>query len=208
MKKLLLTIIWSLASIIILANDKLTEDEKKAITNQIEHVVDAFTTHLEYIADKKDSDEELKDYHIEASMDLFIGRGEKSYDKDGNVKIPAPLIQVSNAYSQSITSYLIRPYLQTVKHMKYTQVTYKNSKAYVVSDLKPTGRDCEYTTTLAVLQLFIGDKGDGVKYVDTTDKIYNVYVFCTRSGNGVIRWNVKIGDVTVQQTQIGNHYNQ
>lgn len=206
MKKYIICILSAIFCTTMFAQSSILEQEvNESIKKQARHVVDAFTTHLEYIAETSKSDS-IKDYHIDAALDLFIGKGNATIDKDGDT-IPAPIIEVSsvNRPNEKVP-YLIKPYLKRMKKLQYTKVILKTSSSYCVSELQPTGQDCEYEAVLSVKQLFIGMRGEVTVYIDTTTKNFHVHIKCIK-GSNVVRWQILLGNVLVYQTERGDTMN-
>ncbi len=201
MKKNIVFILLLISCSIVAQQSQLDKDVEQAIKNQARHVVDAFTTHLEYISDKQHPDS-IKDYHIEASLDLFIARGNATLDENGNIITPAPIMEVSSVNSNKKDEYLVPIYLRRMKKLQYSKVILKTSSSYCVGELHPTGNDCEYETVLTVRQLFIGKNGDVTVYSDVTTKQYHVHIKCIR-GAEVTRWQILLGDVRVETTLRG-----
>ena len=88
MKRVLLSVaVIVFGSHLLLADDfindpNLEREVRETINTQCEHQVKAFTKHLAFIA-KKENPDSIKDYHIDACMDLFVGRGDNTLDDEG-----------------------------------------------------------------------------------------------------------------------------
>ena len=112
-------------------NDPNLEIEvNETINQQCLHKVKALTDHFAKIAKKEEADS-IKDYHIEACLDLFIGRGYDTKDEDGNVIFPAPRIEVSSLSTGKTNSYFIKNYLVRLKGLQYSKIVFKTSKCYL-----------------------------------------------------------------------------
>lgn len=167
----------------------------KTINEQCVHKVKALTDHFAKIAKKEESDE-IKDYHIEACLDLFIGRGEDTKDADGNVIFPAPRIEVSSIATGRVNSFFIKSYLQRLKGLQYSKIIFKTSKIYLAGDgIKKIGENL-YSATVTFYQVFVGYKGDFIVYKDVTSKTVKVIIEKDNFG----RFDVLLGDIKVDQT--------
>lgn len=167
-------------------NDPNLEREvRETISTQCEHQVKAFTGHLAFIA-KKENPDSIKDYHIEACMDLFVGRGDNTLDDEGNVIIPAPRIEVTSVTRQTKNSYFIRKYLERLKKLEYSKIVFKSSKCYIADGGIKKVRTGEYVATVSFYQIFQGYKGDLLVYKDKTEKRVTVHIKRNASGNFTI----------------------
>lgn len=181
-------------------NDPNLEREvRKTINILCEHQVKAFTGHLAFIA-KKENPDSIKDYHIEACMDLFVGRGDNTLDDEGNVIIPAPRIEVTSVTRQMKNSYFIRKYLERLKNLEYSKIVFKCSKCYIVDGgIKKVGNGTgEYVATVSFYQVFQGYKGDLLVYKDKTEKRVTVHIKRNASGN----FTILLGDVKADNCPI------
>lgn len=116
-------IICSLTSIFA-QNTVSLKDAEKDLEKRCKETVDAYTYHVEYIADKHNSDK-VKDDHIKTALEYFVGNGEgiKILDANGNpvmedgaykFKIYPPKIEITSRYRPT-TKVRINTYLQRVK---------------------------------------------------------------------------------------------
>lgn len=168
---------------------------RETINQQCIHKVKAFTDHLAKIARKEEADS-IKDYHIEACLDLFIGGGNDVKDNDGNVIFPAPMIEVSSLSTGSINPYYIKNYLVRLKEVQYTKVVFKNSSCYLAEGgIKKIGEN-RYSAAVSFYQVFVGYQDNWIVYRDKTKK--TVQVFIERDNLG--RFDVLLGDIKVEQT--------
>lgn len=168
---------------------------RETIKEQCIHKVKAFTDHLAKIATKIEADS-IKDWHIEACMDLFVGRGHDTKDDEGNVIIPAPRIEVSSLATGKKNSYLIKNYLERLKGLEYTKIVFKTSKCYLADGGIKAIDENRWTATVTYYQVFMGYKGDLIVYKDRTQKSAKIII--TRDSLG--RFDVLLGDITVDST--------
>lgn len=168
----------------------------ETINTQCAHQVKAFTKHLGFIA-RKENPDSIKDYHIDACMDLFVGRGDNTYDNEGNVIIYAPRIEVSSIARGTTNSYFIRKYLERLKDIQYTKIIFKSSKCYLADGGIKKVTENEYVATVSFYQVFQGYKGDLIVYRDKTKKSVTVHIKREASGH----FSVLLGDVKVDSTQ-------
>lgn len=176
-------------------NPNLEIEVRESINEQCIHKVKAFTDHLAKIATKVEADS-IKDWHIEACMDLFVGRGYDTKDEDGNVIIPAPRIQVSSLATGRTNSYLIKNYLERLKGLEYTKIVFKTSKCYLADGGIKKIDENKWTATVSFYQVFMGYKGDLIVYKDKTQKSVKIFIDVDSYG----RFDVLLGDITVDQT--------
>lgn len=169
---------------------------KETIEKACVHKVKALTDHFAKIAEKEESDE-VKDYHIEACLDLFMGRGNDTKDDDGNIIFPAPRIEVSSLATGSVNSYFIKNYLVRLKGLQYSKVVFKNSSCYLAEGGIKKVAENQYSAAVSFYQVFIGYKGDLIVYRDKTKK--TVKVLIERDNLG--RYEVLLGDIKVDQTE-------
>ena len=196
MKRVLLIVaVIVFGSYYLLADDfvndpNLEREVRETINTQCEHQVKAFTKHLAFIA-KKENPDSIKDYHIDACMDLFVGRGDNTLDDEGNVIIPAPRIEVTSVSRQTKNSYFIRKYLERLKGLQYSKIVFKSSKCYIADGgIREISED-EYVATVSFYQVFQGYKGDLLVYKDKTEKRVTVHIKRNASGN----FTILLGDV-------------
>lgn len=199
MKKMILCAILFTISLcsnyIVAQNDGLEIEVRETINQQCVHKVKALTDHFAKIAMKEEADS-IKDYHIEACMDLFIGRGNDTKDDEGNIIFPAPRIEVSSLSSGKVNSYFIKNYLVRLKKLQYSRIIFKTSECYLAEGgVKKVGENL-YSATVSFYQVFIGYKGDMIVYRDKTKK--TVKVFIERDNLG--RFDILLGDIKVDQT--------
>ena len=137
MKKTLITLAILSSSIMLYANinknDSIVKEIEETLLSQCEHQVKAFTHHLAFIA-KKEIPDSIKDYHIEACHDLFIGKGKQittiSLSNKDNFIIPTPIVKVVNMTDSSTTCYSIKSYLKNLKHRPPMQ-NFESAEVYV-----------------------------------------------------------------------------
>ncbi|MBR1787100.1 MAG: hypothetical protein IJ756_08105 [Paludibacteraceae bacterium] len=197
MKKLLF-IAALFCSVTLFATDVLDDpnmeiEVRETINKQCVHQVKAFTKHLGFIANKSNPDS-IKEYHIEASMDLFVGHGDDTKDDEGNVIIPAPRIEVASMTTGKKNSYFIKQYLVRLKDLAYTKIVFQSSKCYLADGGIRKVAENEYVATVTFYQVFIGYKGDYIVYRDKTEKRVTVHVKKEPTGD----FTVLLGDISIQ----------
>lgn len=182
-------------SYIFAQNNDLEIEVRETINQQCVHKVKALTDHFAKIAKKEESDD-IKDYHIEACLDLFIGGGNDTKDDDGNVVFPAPRIEVSSLATGKINSYFIKNYLMRLKSLQYSKIVFKTSECYLAEGgIKKIGEN-QYSAIVSFYQVFIGYNGDMLVYRDKTKKTVKVLIQKDNLG----RFDVLLGDIKVDQT--------
>lgn len=171
---------------------------RETIKQQCIHKVRALTDHFAKIAMKNEADS-IKDYHIEACMDLFVGRGNDTKDDEGNVIIPAPRIEVSSRSTGQVNSYFIRNYLIRIKNRSYTKIVFKTSDCFVVGeDVKKIGEN-RYSAAVSFYQVFIGYNGDMVVTRNETKKTVEVIIERNNYGSGIFVFEIRLGNIKVDQ---------
>ena len=175
----------------------LPSEVEETIKQQCIHKVRVLTDHFDKITSKVEADS-IKDYHIDACLDLFIGRGNDTKDYEGNVIIPAPKAEVFLEGRHNI--YPLKSYLKRLKTMGYYKIIVKNSYCYYVNpkSLKKVG-DNQYSAIVTVYKVNIGNKGDLIVYRDKTMKSVQIILENTQT-----RFNVFLGDISVDQTESTN----
>lgn len=168
---------------------------EEAIKQQCIHKVKALTDHFAKIA-KKEEPDNIKDYHIEACLDLFIGGGNDVKDSEGNIIFPAPRIEVSSLATGRINSYFIKNYLLRLKGLEYSKIVFKSSSCYLADGgIKKVGEN-QYSAAVSFYQVFIGYTGEVAVYRDKTKKTVKVLIEKDNLG----RYDVLLGDIKVDQT--------
>lgn len=198
MKKIIICLlfgVWFCQNNIIAQNNDLEVEVRETINQQCIHKVKALTDHFAKIAKKEESDE-IKDYHIEACLDLFIGGGNDTKDNAGNVIFPAPRIEVSSLATGKTNSYFIRNYLERLKSLQYSKIVFKTSKCYLAEGGIKKIAENQYSATVSFYQVFIGYNGDFIVYSDKTKKTVKVIIEKDNLG----RFDVLLGDIKVDQT--------
>ena len=200
MKKLF-TLLAVLVSICAGAQTGLTAEVELALKQQAMAKVDQLTNHFSFISSKKYAND-VKDYHVRAALNLFLGGGHDYQDQYGNV-LPAPRMQVSkldrSTGNVTFKEYPVRTYLSNLKYLNYDEVTITNSKSSFISSLQKVS-DTEYMAVLSWVQIFVGKQKDMVVYRDRTSK--NIVVKMTKKNYaGIERWEVLLGDTTVKVTE-------
>lgn len=200
-------LIYSLLSVLMcnyqisaqISDPNLEIEIKETISKACIHKVKALTDHFAKIAEKKESDD-VKDYHIEACLDLFMGRGNDTKDDDGNLIFPAPRIEVSSLATGSVNSYFIKNYLVRLKGLQYSKIVFKNSACYLAEGGIKKVNENQYSTIVSFYQVFIGYNGDLIVYRDKTQKTVKVLIEKDNLG----RYEIYLGDIKVVQTDDTN----
>ena len=172
-------------------NDSIVLEIEETLRTQCKHQVKALNVHMGHIA-RKEYPDSIKDYHIEACLDLFISCGENSTDDEGNIIIPAPRIEITDKYRGTKNAYFIRKYLERLKNIEYTKVIFNSSKCYLPDGGIKQVKENEYVATVIFYQIMIGYKGEII--VDPPG--YNEYratVHIKRKGEG--HFDVLLGDI-------------
>ena len=180
----------------------LTNEVKETLKQQARVKVDELTNHISFIMQKSGYGNDIKDFHIQAALNLFLGKGKSYSDKYGNVQ-PAPRMQVSSINREtgavSVRDFPVSTYLSNLKYLSYDQVEITNSRSTFIDDLHKVGND-EYEAVLSWVQIFIGKNGDVVIYKDRTKK--NIVVRMQKKNyGGIVRWDVLLGDTTAAVTE-------
>ena len=202
MKKLTLLLLGALLCTGVKAQtNDLTKDVQEALMMQARIKVDELTNHISFIMSKK-YDNNVKDHHIKAALNLFVGMGGPYTDVFGNLQ-PAPRMQVSSINRSTghvrLKEYQVSDYLSNLKYLSYDSIEIKNSKSTYISQLHKVGTD-EYQAVLSWVQVFIGKSNDMIVYKDTTKK--NIIVRMSRKNyGGFERWDVLLGDTTAAVTE-------
>ena len=201
MKKLLTFLFVILIGIPVCAQT-LSKEVEEELKRQAMVRLDELTSHLSFVMSKNGYDNTVKDYHINAALNLFIGKGKSYKDKWGNQQ-PAARMQVSSLNmgtgAVSVKEYPVSTYLNNLKYLQYDEIRITNSKSTCIGDLYKVGED-EWEAVVSWVQVFVGKRGDMTVYKDTTTK--NMVVRMHRKDyEGIVRWSVLLGDTTVAVTQ-------
>ena len=180
----------------------LTAEVQEVLKQQAAAKVNELTDHISFVMRKSGYDDTVKEYHIKAAKQLFVGVGKAYEDRYGNLQ-PAPRMQVSSINrstgSVSVKEYQVANYLNNLKYLSYDTIEVTNSKSTFISNLHKLDTD-EYEAVLSWVQIFIGKRNDMVVYKDRTKK--NIVVRMQRKNyGGVERWEVLLGDTTVSVTE-------
>ena len=180
----------------------LTAEVQEVLKQQAAAKVNELTDHISFVMRKSGYDDTVKDYHIKAAKQLFVGGGKAYEDRYGNLQ-PAPRMQVSSidrsTGSVSVEEYQVANYLNNLKYLSYDTIEVTNSKSTFISNLHKLDTD-EYEAVLSWVQIFIGKRNDMVIYKDRTKK--NIVVRMQRKNyGGVERWEILLGDTTVSVTE-------
>lgn len=186
-----------------------TEDITRDLKQRCKETVNAYTYHVEYIADKKNSDK-VKDDHIIAALEYFIGKGDgiKLLDDYGNpvmedgaykFVINPPRIEITSRYRKEPRRPYIKTYLRSLKTLPYEKISISSSEAYFVSDLQQIDEN-EYKAVLAYCQVFIGSNGD-FTITDIDRKRAEMRITKVDYGDGKVRWKVEIGNIYAQSIE-------
>lgn len=180
----------------------LTAEVQEVLKQQAAAKVNELTDHISFVMRKSGYDDTVKDYHIQAAKQLFVGGGKAYEDRYGNLQ-SAPRMQVSSINrstgSVSVKEYQVANYLNNLKYLSYDTIEVTNSKSTFISNLHKLDTD-EYEAVLSWVQIFIGKRNDMVIYKDRTKK--NIVVRMQRKNyGGVERWEILLGDTTVSVTE-------
>ena len=93
---------------------------EETLKQQCLHKVRALTMSFDRIASKMVEDS-IKNYYINYALDLFIGSGDGIKDRDNNVVISAPKVEVRSLRRNNL-SYPIKNYLKRLKSLSQDEV--------------------------------------------------------------------------------------
>lgn len=180
----------------------LTATEKETLKRAAQIKVDELTNHISFIMRKSEYPDDVKNRHIKAALNLFMGKGKEYQDIYGNTK-PAPQMEVSSIDRSSgrvsKQSYPVSLYLQNIKHLNYDSIEVTSSKSSFYGDIHKISEN-EYEAVLTFVQIFKGRMGDVDVYVDRTQKAVKVRM--TRIPyEDSSRWEILLGDTTVMVTE-------
>lgn len=172
-------------------NDSIVKEIEETLRTQCKHQVKALNVHMGHIA-RKEYPDSIKDYHIEACLDLFISCGENTTDDEGNIIIPAPRIEITDKYRDTKNAYFIRKYLERLKNVVYTKVIFNSSKCYLPDGGIRRINENEYSATVTFYQIMIGYNGEVTNVI--SQSTYKATVHIKRRGEGY--FDVLLGDIT------------
>ena len=194
---ILLSFAWSQAQ----TND-LTDEVRETLKRQAQIKVDELTNHISFIMQKSGYSEDVKNSHIKAALNLFLGKGKAYKDEFGNTK-DAPIMEVSSINrgngNVTVTPYPVSLYVQNIKHLNYDSIEITSTKSSFYGDIHKISEN-EYEAVLTFVQIFIGRRGDMEVYKDKTQKAVKVHM--TRIPyEDSSRWEILLGDTTVTVTE-------
>lgn len=166
---------------------KWTQQEFK---EQAENMLKELSTYLEIISSKNSKVTDVNN-SIKLAKQLFLDENQ--------------IMQVSSCNSPEIRNYKIPLYLNKLKALPYTKVEMKWQEViYVDTDDIELGAGGIYEATVSIVQTFIGYRGDGTTYEDTTIK--NVIIKMKQEsiqdkGKSVGVWKVYLGGISVDETR-------
>lgn len=180
----------------------LSSEVKETLKHQAQIKVDELTNHISFIMQKSGYSDDVKNSHIKAALNLFLGKGKDYKDDYGNDK-PAPIMEVSsiNRASGQVrkNSFPVSLYLQNIKHLNYDSIEITSTKSSFYGDIHKLSEN-EYEAVLTFVQIFIGRRGDMEVYRDKTQKAVKVRM--TRIPyEDTSRWEILLGDTTVTVTE-------
>lgn len=204
MKKILVLLLMMLTgtcSALAQANG-LTKEIENTLKEQAMMKVNELTDHISFLMKKSGYDNTVKDYHLRAALNLFVGDGRAYTDKWGNQHRAAQMqvSRINRATSAvSIKEYPVSTYLSNLRYLDYDEIIITNSNSTCIGDVYKTGDD-EYEAVLSWVQIFIGKRGDMTVYKDKTKK--DIVVKMQRKDyDGIVRWSVLLGDTTAAVTE-------
>lgn len=185
-KIFLITIIGTLLSTGLFAQDPVSPERKAAIDSLALEKIRDLSKYISIIGSKETPFSEANRV-IERTLELFVEDAQMG---------------VSSLYREDVKYYLVRKYLERLMALNYDKVTIKWYNIQYISDLElqPDGR---YVGVITIYQRFEGTSDDGLVYKDTTKKDITVYVEKkqTQIGGRLIDfWDVLLGDVRVTET--------
>jgi hypothetical protein len=205
MKKILILLIAVLTGIFSASaqSDGLTKEIENTLKEQAMVKVNELTDHISFLMKKSGYDNTVKEYHLRAALNLFVGGGRAYTDKWGNQQRAAHMqaSRINRATSAvSIKEYPVSTYLSNLKYLDYDEIIITNSNSTCIGDVYKTG-DGEYEAVLSWVQIFVGKKGDMTVYRDKTKKDIVVKMTRNEYDDGIVRWSVLLGDTTAAVTE-------
>jgi hypothetical protein len=185
-KIILITIIGTLLTTGLFAQDPVSPERKAAIDSLALEKIRDLSKYISIIGSKETPFSEANRV-IERTLELFVEDAQMG---------------VSSLYREDVKYYPVRKYLERLMALNYDKVTIKWYNIQYISDLElqPDGR---YVGVITIYQRFEGTSDDGLVYKDTTKKDITVYVEKkqTQIGGRLIDfWDVLLGDVRVTET--------
>lgn len=186
-----------------LAQNDLSESDKKAIQARVKDKVDEFQYHLKCIVDTDLSDYQRKS-EIGEALKLFIGNGGKYSvtNYNGDVENRSPVQMQISSINKSVT--------RTRQMAKYLEDQYRNVHSYgkVIIEAADVVRvdninkisNGHYEAMAYFVQKYIAFKDGKIVYSDITTKKVKVYIDALPIPGGVI-WEAKLGDVYITATR-------
>lgn len=206
MKTRIILFLFSLLTInsLYAQTNDLTEEVKQTIADFAKQRVDQFNDQLTFIAGKKKYSDEVKDKYISQALKNFIGGGKAYRNEETGQMEDAPTMEVSSINRRtgfvSVNQLPTETYLQNLKNLNYTEVTVTSSSAHFITEFKQVS-DNEYETVMSYVQIFVGKRDNRIVYKDKTEKHVRVHIKKVDLGNGLIKWNVLLGDIQVKATK-------
>ncbi|GEM_PF-1958382 len=194
------------------SDGKLVKEVNETIKQECKRVVDAFTYHVGFIADKNNSDA-VKEEHIKTALDYFVGSGDGIYETNEKgeptivngsyvYKVTPPRIEITSLYRKETKKPYIGVYLRSLMDLDYTELTITASDCYFVGDIKSGIDENEYEATISYGQTMIGKKGEWVFYRDYTKKTVRMHIYRQIYGEGKERWVILMGDIIANETRL------
>ena len=168
----------------------LPSEVEETIKQQCIYKIKTLKEHLAIIASKEVADS-IKDYHIEACLDLFVGRGNDIKDHEGNISMLAPRIEVSSLTTGELEKYSIKNYLVRLKESHYSKIIFEVSSLWFEGGIKNIGENL-HSASVSFDQVFIGYNGDSIVYRDKTKKKVKILIEKMNLENS---YTILLGDI-------------
>ena len=128
--------------------------------------------------------------------------GNKRVSVEEDVPHKAARIQITSLRNSQGYMREVKRYLNNIKNSHlYDKVSF-DIGGITVSNRLVQDQPGRYVGTISYYQYFTGTRGDGVTYTDKTTRNVTYYVYVTRI-DGMIVWNIKLGDIRATATDGG-----
>jgi hypothetical protein len=153
---------------------------------RLEDMIDEFQEGIRNIGSRETCDDE-KEIYIKSTSKLFK---------------PGATMQVSSLNSPLISTYPIKKYLGRLKTLEARRIKIEYYEPSLISDLKRNSSTGNYHATVTIYQRFRRYNESGrLVYEDKTKKEIDVLLaFVDNEFYNEKRWDLKLGDVKVQET--------
>ncbi len=187
---------------------ELTQEQKEALQVRVKNKVDEYQFYLGQLANKKSTNEEVKNNAYNLAIKLFIGECEnyKIYDPDLGYSVtkPAVRMEVSSKYRSSKSRTLMKRYLANLRNNKtYDQIEITDADVVRVDNIYRVGD--HYECVAYFCQKYVGYRDGRIAYSDVTTKKVKVHIQAIEiprsDGSTETIWNALLGDIYVISTK-------